>query len=89
MARFFLEDAGRAADVEDGELLEFFGDRRDREAAARGHVADDHVNVVALDEVAELGDDIGSGAAFVDEFRPRSWCRRARPCCKAPARCPH
>ena len=55
MARLFLEDARRAADIEDGELLEFFGDRRDGEATAGRHVPDDHVDMVALDEVADIG----------------------------------
>ena len=54
MPRLFLENARRAADIEDGELFQFLGDRRDREATARRHVADDDVDVIALHEIAEF-----------------------------------
>jgi hypothetical protein len=62
-----LEDARGAAVEEDGEHLQLLGDRGDGEAAARGDVADDGIDVLALHEVAQLGD-LGRGAAgFVDE----------------------
>ena len=69
MARGFLEDARRAAVVIDGERLELLGDRRHREAASRGDVADHRIDLVALDEVAEFGDDLRRRAGLVDVFR--------------------
>ena len=68
VARLFLKDARRAANVEHGKLFQFFGHRRDREAISRRHVADHHVDVIALHEIAELGDHVRGGAGLVEEF---------------------
>ena len=65
-ARLFLEDARRAAVEIDRQRLELLGDRRDRKAASRGDVADHRVDLVALHQIAELGDDLGGGARLVD-----------------------
>src|ERR1700728_480932 len=69
VARLLLEDARGAADVEEGEFLQFLGHGRDGEAAARGYVPDHHVDVIALHQVAVLGDDVRGRAGFIDEFR--------------------
>ena len=62
----FLEDPRRAAVEEHRELLELFGDRRDREAIAAADVADDHVDVLALDEGPVLGHLLRGAAGLVD-----------------------
>ena len=64
-----LEDPRRAAVEEHGQDLELLGDRRDREAAARRDVADDRIDVLALHEVAQLGDLGGRAARLVDVDR--------------------
>ena len=68
-ARLLLEDARRAAIEIDRQRLELFGHRRDREAASRRDVADHRVDLVALHQVAEFGDDLRGRAGLVDEFR--------------------
>ena len=65
-ARLLLEDARRAAIVIDRQRLELFGHRRDREAAAGRNVADHGVDLIALHEVAEFGDDLRGRAGLVD-----------------------
>ena len=40
----------------------------DRQAVARRDVTNDDIDVVALDQIAKLGDDVGGGAGFVDEL---------------------
>ena len=64
-----LEDARGAAVEEVGELLEFLGHRGDRQTVAARHVADHHVHVAALDQVAELGDLRRGRAGLVDDDR--------------------
>src|SRR5882757_799941 len=65
-ARLLLEDPRRAAVEIDGEGLELLGHRGDREAAPRRDIADYGVDLVALHQVAEFGDDLGSRARLVD-----------------------
>ena len=86
-ARLLLEDARRAAVEIDGQRLELVGDRRHREAASRRDVADDRVDLVALHEVAEFGDDLRGRAGLVDVFGLDLGAAEARRCCRAPAPC--
>ena len=75
---------GRAAVEEDGELLQLLGDRRDREAVAARDVADHRVDVLALDQVAELGHLLRGAAGLVDEDELRSGGRRSPSWRRAP-----
>ena len=67
-ARLLLEDARRAAHVENGELLQLLRHRHDRQAIARRHVAEHDVDLVALHEVAILRHLLGGRAGLVDVF---------------------
>jgi hypothetical protein len=62
-----LEDARCTAVEEHGELLQLLGERRDREAVAAGDVADHHVHVVALHEVAILVHLLRGAAGFIHQ----------------------
>jgi hypothetical protein len=53
--------------VNNREDLEFLGNRRDCQAASAGDIADDHVDVLARDQVAVLGHDIAGRASFIDQ----------------------
>ena len=48
-------------------FLELVGERRDRETVAGRDIADDRVDVLALDEVAVLGDLLGRAAGLVHD----------------------
>ena len=61
-----LEDARRAAVVEDEELLQLLGHRRHRQAVARADVADHRVDLVAVVQVAQLLHLLGGAAVLVD-----------------------
>ena len=63
-----LEDAGRAAVEENQKLLELLGRRRDREAVARADIAQDRIDMVALEGVAQFLDLLGGAAGLVDEL---------------------
>ena len=61
-----LEDARRAAVVEEEELLHLLGRGRDREAVARADVADDGVDLLAVVQVLQLLHLLGGAAVLVD-----------------------
>ena len=63
----FLEDARRAAIHQHQHLLQFFGDRRHREAVAGADIAEHGIDIVALIEVAQLLDLLGRAAVLVDD----------------------
>ena len=62
-----LENARRSAIEEDRQLLELLGNRGHCEAIAAGDVADHHIRVVALDEIAVFVDLLRRAAGLVDE----------------------
>jgi hypothetical protein len=64
-----LEDARRAAVVEDQELLHLLGDRRHGEAVAGADVADHRVHPLAVVEVAHLLHLLGRAAVLIDVDR--------------------
>ena len=61
-----LEDARRAAVVDEEELLHLLGRGRDREAVARADVADDGVDLLAVVQVLQLLHLLGGAAVLVD-----------------------
>ena len=63
----FLEDARRAAIHQHQHLLQFFGDRRHREAVARADIAEHDIDIVALIEVAQFLHLLGRAAVLVDD----------------------
>src|SRR6266508_1792879 len=63
-----LENARRATVEEHRQALQLVGERRDGQAIAARDIADHHVGVVALDEVAIFVDLLGRAAGFVDEY---------------------
>ena len=61
-----LEDAVGGAVEQHGEFLHLLGHRRHRQAVAGGDHSDHQVHVLALDQVAVFGDDLGRATGFID-----------------------
>ena len=63
-----LEDARRTAVKENEKPLQFLGRRRDSESIARTNIAQQRVDVVALERIAQFFDLLGGAAGLVNEL---------------------
>ena len=64
-----FEDARRAAVEQNRDLLHLFGYRRDGQAVAARDVADDEIDIAALDQIAVLAHLLGGTTRLVDDHQ--------------------
>ena len=66
VARFF-KNPRRAAVEQNGKFFQLLGRRRDREAIAAGDIADHHVDILPLHQIAIFLDLLSGSACFIDD----------------------